>query len=125
MTSDLVKEISCSQERTEKPWGFENLLEVNKHYALKEIFLRSGTRSSLQMHRRKHETIFVISGRLELEIGKSVEALENCLFASGAGYVVPPGYVHRVTALEDVRLVEVSTPELDDIVRLRDDYGRS
>lgn len=107
---------------TEKPWGHERLIVVNERYALKDIFIRQGTRSSLQKHNHKLETIYVLSGLIDTEIG---DPLVSRRYGPGESYSVTPGTVHRVTALEDTRLIEASTPELDDVVRLTDDYGRA
>jgi mannose-6-phosphate isomerase-like protein (cupin superfamily) len=111
--------------KTEKPWGYELLIVANERYALKDIFIKAGTRSSLQYHTKKLETILLLSGRLTLEWGPGVGAYEQKDYAAGESYSVPPGTHHRVTALEDTRLIEVSTPDLDDVVRVQDDYGRA
>lgn len=108
----------------EKPWGREIWLANNDRYAFKLIEIKAGSRSSLQYHRRKHETIYIESGRLKLiaddENGNLVET------TLGPGEVIEnkPMRRHRVIAIDDVRLFEVSTPELDDVVRVEDDYGR-
>lgn len=109
---------------TEKPWGREVLVACTERYALKDIFLRAGTRSSLQSHVRKHETILVIEGRIRLERGGPEGPLSEEIVETGGAYIVTPGTRHRVTALEDTRLIEASTPELDDLIRHADDYGR-
>lgn len=109
----------------EKPWGHEILVAHTERYALKDIVLKAGTRSSLQSHVHKLETILVLSGRLSLERGPSPDALTVEEHGPGSSYTLEPGTVHRVTALDDVRLVEASTPELDDVVRHADDYGRA
>lgn len=108
----------------EKPWGRELWIAVTEQYALKIIEVKEGHRSSLQYHQQKHEHIYVDSGRLlvewENESGQMVE------LTLGPGDVIEnrPGRKHRVTPLEDVRLIEVSTPQLDDVVRVEDDYQR-
>lgn len=109
----------------QKPWGHEILIAHNDRYALKDIVLKAGTRSSLQLHERKLETILVISGRLRLERGLTADSMEQREYGPGESYTIEPGVWHRVTALEDVRVIEASTPELDDVIRLADDYGRS
>ncbi len=109
---------------TDKPWGREILVEHNESYAFKEIQMIKGTRSSLQSHRKKLETIFVVSGKLELEIvPEDGESLFE-IYSRGEAYTLPPGTKHRVKVLEDCCLFEVSTPELDDIIRHKDDFGR-
>jgi mannose-6-phosphate isomerase-like protein (cupin superfamily) len=112
-------------KRTDKPWGYELLITVNRYYALKEIHMVAGTRSSLQSHRVKHETIHVLSGRIALERRRPGEATENLTFCAGESYDIEPDTIHRVTVLEDARLIEASTPELDDVVRHADDFGRA
>lgn len=108
----------------EKPWGRELVVEHNKSYALKDIILKQGTRSSLQSHNHKLETILVVEGTIELETWETNEPNHE-LYSSGDAYTIPPGLRHRVRAIQDCRLIEVSTPELDDIVRYADDFGRS
>ncbi len=104
---------------TEKPWGHEELLEHNTRYALKKIFIRAGCRTSLQYHRSKCETNYVVSGDLDVERGTSMVKL-----AAGADFTVLPMQHHRITAVTNVTIIECSTPELDDVVRIEDDYGR-
>ena len=111
-------------KRTDKPWGHELLVACNERYALKDIHMIAGTRSSLQSHRWKLETIFVISGRVSVERGMPGEALVVEEFGPGQAYDVPTTMIHRVTVLEDARLIEASTPELDDVIRHQDDFGR-
>jgi mannose-6-phosphate isomerase-like protein (cupin superfamily) len=111
--------------RVEKPWGYEILVAVNEHYAMKEIVLLGGTRSSLQSHEVKFETILVLEGSLLLELEDSDGEIRCRTVTAGESYDVLPGRRHRVTAEVDVRLVEVSTPQLDDVIRHEDDYGRT
>jgi mannose-6-phosphate isomerase len=109
---------------TSKPWGREVLIDCNKFYALKLIVMNKGTRCSLQSHTRKLETIFVESGLIELEIvGDDGNALRE-KYGPGEAYRIEPGTIHRVTVLQDSTLYEVSTPELDDVIRHEDDFGR-
>jgi mannose-1-phosphate guanylyltransferase len=108
--------------RTEKPWGHELLFaHAPGKYAGKIIVVENGKRLSLQFHRRKHESLFVLKGKLTLRLGK------NTLVAGpGSAFAIPTGTVHRFAARHGrVTLVEVSTTELDDVVRLQDDYGRT
>ena len=90
-------------ERIEKPWGHELVWASNAHHLGKRLFVRAGERLSLQYHRKKDETIF-------LEQGESIR--------------VPPGTIHRIEAVADSVLFEVSTPHPVDVVRVEDDYGR-
>lgn len=104
-----------------KPWGRELIFARNSRYAGKIITIEKGHRLSLQYHRRKHESVYVLDGRLRLTLGRSVRTL-----GPGATFAVAPGRRHRFEAPSGrVTLVEVSTPELGDVVRLQDDYGRT
>ena len=108
----------------EKPWGREIWVAHSDKYALKIIEFKKDSRSSLQYHRKKHEHIFVDRGKLQLEQADDKGSLVAQILGPGEVAENEPGRMHRVTALEDVRLIEVSTPELDDVVRVEDDYGR-
>jgi len=108
----------------EKPWGREIWIAHTDHYALKIIEFRQGARSSLQYHVQKHEHIYVDRGRLQLERENDAGQMETIVMQPGDVVENKPGRKHRVTALEDVRLIEVSTPQLDDVVRVQDDYQR-
>jgi mannose-6-phosphate isomerase len=110
-----------------KPWGEERWLAHTDRYAGKLLILRKGHRLSLQYHERKHETQYVDSGRIKYTLG-SVDRpgeYEEVIAEAGTTVMLPPGAVHRMEALEDSRFFEVSTPELTDVVRLEDDYGRA
>lgn len=108
----------------EKPWGREIWIAHTEHYALKIIELKQGSRSSLQYHRHKHEHIYVDAGRARWELEQSDGSLGRLEVGPGEVVENPPGRKHRIEALEDLRLIEVSTPQLDDVVRVEDDYGR-
>lgn len=108
----------------EKPWGRELWIAHTDRYALKIIEFNQGTRSSLQYHVKKHEHIYVDSGRLQIELENERGEMEVIVLGPGDVIENQPGRKHRVTALENVRLIEVSTPELDDVVRVQDDYQR-
>jgi len=112
-------------KRIDKPWGYELLITCNEHYALKDIWMKKGTRSSLQSHQRKIETILVVSGVVSLEKQVPGGPLEIFTYGPGDAYDIPANVRHRVTVIEDARLIEASTPELDDIVRHADDFGRT
>jgi len=112
--------------RVEKPWGWELIWAHADAYVGKILFVRSGHSLSLQFHRQKDESWYVESGRAELELGDAGQGLLNTeVITAGASFHFPPGTVHRVTALEDTTILEVSTPHLEDVVRLEDDYGRA
>lgn len=112
------------QDTIQKPWGHELIIDQNNHYALKHIFINKGYRSSLQSHVLKHETIYVLHGLLELEIRDDSDSCSKEIFSAGEAYYIPPGTKHRVLALDDCAIVEVSTPQLDDVIRHKDDFGR-
>jgi len=88
------------------------------------LFVRAGESLSLQYHEVKDETLYLHSGRADVTVGPSSGALEVVEAAPGAAFRVTPGTVHRITAIDDSTFLEVSTPELDDVVRLEDRYGR-
>jgi mannose-6-phosphate isomerase len=112
--------------RVEKPWGWELIWAHAGAYVGKVLFVRAGQALSLQFHREKDESWYVESGRAKLELGAVGDAvLKTEVIAAGASFHFPPGTVHRVTALEDTTILEVSTPHLDDVVRLEDAYGRA
>ena len=115
---------SFAPRRVNKPWGNELIWALTDRYCGKIITIDTGQRLSLQYHERKDEWIHVLSGRLELELeddgGESI-ATE---LGPGEGAHVPPLRRHRYAAIERVELIEVSSPEIDDVVRLEDDYGR-
>ena len=111
--------------RVEKPWGWELIWAQTDDYVGKLLFVRAGHSLSLQFHRVKDESWFVHEGRAELEVSPPGAALtESEVVGPGAAFHLPPGTVHRVTALDDTMILEVSTPHLDDVVRLEDKYGR-
>ena len=111
--------------KVEKPWGWELIWAHAEAYVGKILFVRAGHSLSLQFHRRKDESWYVESGRARLELGKIGQAvLAEEVIRAGAAFRYRPGTVHRVTAIEDTTILEVSTPHLDDVVRLEDRYGR-
>jgi mannose-6-phosphate isomerase len=111
--------------KVEKPWGYELIWAHADQYVGKVLFVKAGESLSLQFHREKDESWFVQSGRARLELGSAGDAvLKEEIIAAGAAFHYRPGTVHRVTALEDTTILEVSTPHLDDVVRLEDRYGR-
>ena len=111
--------------RVEKPWGWELIWAHADAYVGKVLFVRAGHSLSLQFHREKDESWYVESGRAKLELGETGNAvLKTEVVSAGACFRYRPGTVHRVTAIEDTTIIEVSTPQLDDVVRLEDRYGR-
>lgn len=110
-------------QRVDKPWGYELRFAHTERYAGKVLFIKRGSQLSLQYHERKDEAFLVQSGQLELVLGRGAEQRVERLGPDDAWHVAP-GTVHRFRAVSDCLLFEVSTPELDDVVRLEDDYGR-
>jgi mannose-6-phosphate isomerase len=111
--------------RVEKPWGWELIWADTDLYVGKVLFVKAGESLSLQFHNQKDESWYVQSGRARLELGEAGAGILNEeVIVAGACFHYRPGTVHRVTALEDTTILEVSTPHLDDVVRLEDAYGR-
>ena len=110
-------------KRVDKPWGYELWWAQTDRYVGKLIHVNKGHALSLQYHNRKDETIYVHAGRILFEMQEG-EALVQRELGPGAAVHVTPPTIHRMTALEDSDVFEVSTPETDDVVRLEDRYGR-
>jgi mannose-6-phosphate isomerase len=111
--------------RIEKPWGWELIWADTDLYVGKVLFVRAGHSLSLQFHKEKDESWYVQEGRATLELGDVGQTVLNEeVIAAGACFRYRPGTVHRLTALEDTTIFEVSTAHLDDVVRLEDRYGR-
>ncbi len=108
----------------DKPWGHEEIFAETPSYVGKILFIRRGEALSLQYHEIKEETLRVLDGELELVFGPDADNLETRLLERGAVFHVPPGTLHRMIAVSDCSLLEVSTNHLDDVVRLEDRYGR-
>lgn len=109
--------------RVDKPWGHELVWAETPRYVGKVLHIKAGERLSRQYHRVKDETLFVQSGTMLLELGPA-DAIEPRRMGPGDVFHVVPGTIHRMVAETDVDVFEVSTPELDDVVRLEDAYGR-
>ena len=109
--------------RVEKPWGYELVWARTGRYVGKVIHVRAGHALSLQYHTRKEETLLLWSGRLLFELGTEGQT-RSWEMKPGDRVHIVPGTVHRMTAIDDSDVFEVSTPELDDVVRLEDRYGR-
>jgi mannose-6-phosphate isomerase-like protein (cupin superfamily) len=110
--------------KVDKPWGYEEIFAETAGYVGKILFIRQGEALSLQYHEVKEETLRVLDGELELVTGPSIERLESHRLESETVFHISPGTLHRMVALTDCRLLEVSTNHLDDVVRLEDRYGR-
>ena len=120
------EETSLSDEVTkvEKPWGHELLWAITDRYVGKIIHVKAGHALSLQFHERKDETILVWSGKIAFDLKQGDRMVQKEMI-HGDRVHVPAGTVHRITAIDDSDVIEVSTPELDDVVRLEDNYGRA
>lgn len=118
MTSGVQK-----SQRVEKPWGYELIWARTDRYVGKILHIQKGEALSYQYHRVKDETIYLLKGLLELEVGDE-KGREKLRLTPGDAFHITPGLRHRMTALEDSDILEASTPELDDVVRLEDRYGR-
>ena len=110
--------------RVEKPWGYEIWWAATDQYVGKILHVNKGHRLSLQYHEKKDESCYVLAGRLILVQGQSQDSLSERTIGVGDVWRNQPGTVHTIEALEDADVLEASTPYLDDVVRLRDDYGR-
>ena len=109
----------------EKPWGNEEVIEINERYMVKRLTMWKGHRCSMQYHKMKCETIYVLSGKLLIHYGPTLEGLVSKVFDSGETITIKPKVVHRMEGIEDCIYLEASTPELEDVVRLVDDYQRT
>ncbi|WP_338849078.1 hypothetical protein V8J88_08995 [Massilia sp. W12] len=108
----------------EKPWGREEVIEINERYMMKKLTMWKGHRCSMQYHNIKCETIYVLSGQLRIYAGPDLEHLDARIYTGGETITIKPGTVHRMEAVEDSVYLEASTPEMEDVVRLSDDYKR-
>mgnify|MGYP001181581218 FL=1 len=108
----------------EKPWGKEEVIEINDKYMMKKLTMLKGHRCSLQIHNHKKETIYVLSGQLKIISGPDQDNLTGKIYSEGESITISPGVVHRMEGVEDSIYLEASTPEMDDVVRLVDDYER-
>ena len=117
-------DVPHTSRRVEKPWGYELIWAHTDQYVGKVLVIETGRRLSLQRHEQKDERILVQSGRLQLELEDDAGVVQTLELGPGEDRHVPTGRIHRYTALERCELIEVSTPELDDVVRLEDDFGR-
>ncbi|MFQ5720644.1 MAG: cupin domain-containing protein [Acidobacteriota bacterium] len=114
-----------STRQVDKPWGREVIWAETDRYVGKILVIRKGQRLSLQYHQVKEETLFVEAGRIRCESGPQGGPLTATVLDAGDVLHVPPGLRHRLEALEEARVFEVSTPEIDDVVREVDDFGRA
>jgi mannose-6-phosphate isomerase-like protein (cupin superfamily) len=120
----MSSRFAVEPRRVEKPWGWELVWAETEDYVGKLLFVRAGQSLSLQYHEMKDESWLVQQGRASLQLGEIGGELETVEIGPDDVFRYRPYTVHRVTAIEDTLIVEVSTPHLDDVVRLEDRYGR-
>jgi mannose-6-phosphate isomerase len=113
-----------ADRRIPKPWGHELIWTQTERYVGKLIVIEAGKRLSLQKHVHKDESILVIAGRMVLSLENADGTIERIEMGAGDHCRVPTGRIHRFEAIELTEVVEVSTPELDDVIRIEDDFGR-
>jgi mannose-6-phosphate isomerase-like protein (cupin superfamily) len=109
----------------EKPWGKEEVLEINGQYMVKRLTMFKGCRCSLQYHNQKRETIVVLSGVMNFYHGKSADDLMKTVCLPGDSFTIAPGELHRMEGAEEIVYLEASTPDIDDVVRVQDDFNRA
>ena len=110
--------------RVDKPWGYELIWARTDRYVGKMLHVAAGQVLSCQYHNFKDETMHVLTGELILRIGTGAEQTER-RFVAGESVHIPPKLIHQIEAIVDSDVLEASTPELDDLVRVSDRYGRS
>ena len=111
--------------RVDKPWGYELRWGITDRYAGKVLHINKGEALSLQYHQRKDEYQYVVKGAVDIELGGPDGVLKKPRMQAGDTLHITPGTRHRLTAVEDTDIFEVSTPEIEDVVRLEDRYGRA
>src|SRR5689334_12956935 len=119
-----MSERGVDTRRVEKPWGHEEIWAITDHYVGKVLVIETGKRLSLQRHEIKDESVLVRSGRLRLYLEDEAGVVREHELGPGESAQVPTGRIHRFEAIERCELIEVSTPELDDVIRIEDDFGR-
>jgi mannose-6-phosphate isomerase len=108
----------------EKPWGYELIYAETEKYAGKILFIQKGQQLSLQYHQVKDEIIYLYKGSAKLLIQNLDDSYQVIEMSVGDSYRIKPGCIHRISAVNDCEFLEVSTPELDDVTRLEDQYDR-
>ena len=111
-------------QRVEKPWGHELIWARTERYVGKVLHIKKGHALSLQYHQKKDETVHVLRGKMRFQTGAEGEELKDRVLGPGESFHIPPLLRHRMIAEEDCDILEASTTELDDVVRLEDRYGR-
>lgn len=121
----MADPIAPGGRRIAKPWGYELIWAETGRYVGKILHIEKDQALSLQYHERKDETVHVLSGLLDFDHGDAGQPLQRTRLAPGDSFHITPGLRHRMSAVETCDVLEVSTPELDDVVRLEDRYGRA
>lgn len=122
----LLDRWAFETRRVEKPWGYELIWALTDVYCGKLLVVHAGQALSMQFHREKDESWYLLEGRAEIEMAAAGETVPvSEVVTPGAAFRIEPGTVHRVRALEETTILEVSTPQIDDVVRLEDVYGRT
>ena len=111
-------------KKISKPWGSEQILENNAKYVLKKLVMNKNKRCSLQYHKKKRETIFVLAGKLEVTLGRNIKKLKKKIYKNGDYLTILPKTVHRMKGITKSVYLEASTNQLKDVVRLSDDFNR-
>ena len=114
-----------SRAFVKKPWGWENRFAITDRYLGKLIHIDVGEMLSLQYHRQKDETIFIVSGAMDLQLEDDAGAMQTLRLRPGQSQRIVPGRKHRMVAVDACEFFEVSSPEIDDVVRVEDKYGRA
>lgn len=120
----MLSEFLFSMKKIEKPWGYELIWAHTDKYVGKILHINAGQKLSRQYHNKKEETFLIKSGKMELEIGSGENIVKIDMNEQDV-YHCKPETIHRMVAITDVDVIEVSTPELDDVVRVEDMYGRA
>jgi mannose-6-phosphate isomerase-like protein (cupin superfamily) len=106
-----------------KPWGHECLLEINKKFMFKRLFMKKNHRCSLQYHNQKIESVYVLKGKLRVVIKKN-KKIRNIILKANDNILIKKKTIHRMEAISNCTYLEASTPDIKDVVRLEDDYSR-
>jgi len=112
------------KKRIEKPWGYEEIIEYNKNYVVKKLFMKEGHSCSTQYHELKTETIVILEGILRIYYGDEINSLIFKDYKVGEYITIQPFKIHKMQGISDCLYLETSTNELWDVIRLQDDYGR-
>ena len=124
MSRDLPSLVGEGSAHIKKPWGWENRFAITDRYLGKVIHVNRGEMLSLQYHRQKDETLLVVKGVMDLQLENDHGQMQTLRLTPGMLQRILPGRKHRMIAIEDCEFFEVSSPEIDDVVRLEDKYGR-